>query len=125
MAASSVVAVPMITPPTFTDGTLAPLYVPSETEAIEDSYIVVFKNNVHADSLLQHMAWVNNLVLAGQQDEDLFSERLRPDTIGIRHVYDTPNMKGYSGKFGKDALEMIRRSEEVYWEKKKGKGRSD
>ncbi|KAI8137808.1 serine protease 1 [Fennellomyces sp. T-0311] len=110
-ASQSVAAVPMVTPPTFTEGNLAPLYTSSEAEAISDSYIVVLKNHLNAESKDSHTSWVRSL--SNEKDQGIFDAWLHPDSIGIRHVYDMPGLSGYSGKFGKDVLDLIRRSEDV------------
>lgn len=111
-AASSVAAVPMVRPPTFTEGHLAPLYVSNESETLADNYIVVLKETADSDKVLDHTAWLTSLILENQ-DNTLFSEWLHPESMGIRHVYNMPKLKGYSGRFGKEILEIIRRSDDV------------
>ncbi|KAI9497128.1 serine protease 1 [Zychaea mexicana] len=111
IAASSVSAVPMVTPPTFTDGNLAPMFTSPEAEVVTDSYIVVLKNHLNAEKVDGHTSWVRDL--SGEKDGNIFDAWLHPDSIGIRHVYDMPGLSGYAGKFGKDVVDLIRRSEDV------------
>lgn len=107
-------AVPMVTPPTFSDGMMAPLFASNEAEALSDSYIVVMKHDVSERRIEEHTNWINALAVdANDNSNGLFSSWLHPDTIGIKHVYNMPQLKGYSGKFGKQVLDIIRRSEDV------------
>lgn len=92
-------------------GYAAPLYVSSESESVTDQYIVVLKNHIHPQRLQEHTGWVQSMSTSSGQS--LLDSWLHPDSIGIRHVYDMPNLKGYAGTFGQDVLEMIRRSEDV------------
>lgn len=94
-------------------GYAAPLYVSSESESVTDQYIVVLKNHIHPQRLQEHTGWVQSMSTSSGQS--LLDSWLHPDSIGIRHVYDMPNLKGYAGTFGQDVLEMIRRSEDVSW----------
>ena len=105
MIATTVAAVPMVTPPNFMDGTVAPLYASADVESVNDAYIVVLKNTHDQEKLNQHTNWVQTLT------QTVASEG--PGPFGIRHVYDMPNLKGYAGRFGREALQFIRRSEDV------------
>ncbi|KAI8979524.1 serine protease [Mycotypha africana] len=105
-------AVPMMNPTSFSEGeSVAPLYTPIETEAVRGSYIVVLKESLSATQIGDHAEWISALA-AGQSFNraDYLSET---EDIGINHVYDMPNFKGYSGKFDQKVLEAIRQSDEV------------
>ncbi|CDH60383.1 serine protease [Lichtheimia corymbifera JMRC:FSU:9682] len=93
------------------DGYAAPLYVSSESESVTDQYIVVLKNHIQPQRVQEHTGWVQSMTAS--RGQSLLESWLHPDSIGIRHVYDMPNLKGYAGTFGQDVLEMIRRSEDV------------
>ncbi|KAI9276650.1 serine protease [Phascolomyces articulosus] len=101
----------MVTPPTFSNGNLAPLFTSPEAEVVTDSYIVVLKNHLNNEKVDSHTSWVREMTAA--KDEGIFDAWLHPDSIGIRHVYNMPGLSGYAGKFGKDVVELIRRSEDV------------
>lgn len=89
--------------------TLAPLYHSPESEAISDSYIVVLKDHVDRNQVESHCHWVRSL-----QKREALSDFLDADTAaGIRHTYDFPGLKGYSGKFSPETLEHIRSSPDV------------
>ena len=92
-------------------GYAAPLYVSSDSESVTDQYIVVLKNHIHPQRVQEHTGWVQSMTAS--KGQSLLESWLHPDSIGIRHVYDMPNLKGYAGTFGQDVLEMIRRSEDV------------
>lgn len=90
---------------------LAPLHSSSRSDLIQDSYIVVLKDHLNDIHLQDHALWITNLV----KEASPFINWLHPkeDSYGIKHVYDTPSFKGYSGKFDKDMLQAIRTSEDV------------
>ncbi|KAI8974446.1 peptidase S8/S53 domain-containing protein [Pilobolus umbonatus] len=92
---------------------IAPLYVSPEGETINDSYIVILKNNLHSRDIQEHAAWINTL--AKTENDDYFMNYLDPHVTqaGVHHVYDTPQVKGYAGKFDNNILEAIRQSEDV------------
>ncbi|KAI9340953.1 serine protease 1 [Pilaira anomala] len=89
---------------------LAPLYLSPEAETIANSYIVVLKDHLNAKEMKQHATWINSL-----SSNTRYSDWLNPHvtTAGIQHVYDTPKLKGYSGKFDEKILRAIRESEDV------------
>ncbi|OBZ89658.1 hypothetical protein A0J61_02291 [Choanephora cucurbitarum] len=94
--------------------TMAPLYVSPETETIANSYIVVLKDSLQSHEIREHAAWINTLTESSTKNIHL-SDYLDPHTTvaGIKHVYDTPNLKGYAGKFDDQVLEAIRQSDDV------------
>lgn len=111
LIATTVAAVPMVTPPSFMDGAVAPLYAPEDAESVNDAYIVVLKNHIDQEKVNEHTNWVQTL--ASEQSQGMLDNWIQPDSFGIRHVYDMPNLKGYAGRFGRDALQFIRRSKDV------------
>ncbi|KAI9315010.1 peptidase S8/S53 domain-containing protein [Dichotomocladium elegans] len=109
--ASSINAIPMVVPPSFMDGSVAPLHAPADAESVADSYIVVLKNHLHGEKVEQHTNWIKSLVA---KDQNTFSSWLTsPSALGVRHVYNMPGLKGYAGTFGKNILDLIRRSDDV------------
>ncbi|KAI8076860.1 peptidase S8/S53 domain-containing protein [Halteromyces radiatus] len=104
-------AVPMVPVQSFSEGQVSPLYTPDFVDTVLDSYIVILKDNIHIDKVNEHKSWVDKLTAASNQG----SQWLNPTTgsHGVRHVYDMPNLKGYSGKFDTTTLNAIRSSEDV------------
>lgn len=94
------------------EDSMAPLYISSETETIANSYIVVLKDHLSVDDIKDHATWISSM---SAKKEHNLSDWLNPHTLtaGIEHVYDTPNLKGYSGKFDGNVLKAIRQSEDV------------
>jgi len=89
---------------------LAPLVSSTSSEVVPDSYIIVFKNNLESDCLHKHTHWVRSL----QENNSVLATLVDSGAIaGIKHTYDLPNLKGYSGRFSEDVLEKIRQSDEV------------
>lgn len=88
---------------------LAPLHIPSAPvhDIIPDRYIVVLKDSTPAEVFGAHV----NLVEVAAQVSPLWGENRN----GLRHVWDGElgSLKGYSGLFSEDVLEIIRRRPEV------------
>jgi cerevisin len=103
-------AIPMINPTSFLEGSVAPLYAPSETEAVRGSYIVVLKNHLSKEELEGHAEWISSMSAAHALNN---GDYLNESDQGINHVYEMPSFKGYSGKFDKKLLDAIRQSDEV------------
>ncbi|KAI7889451.1 serine protease 1 [Mucor mucedo] len=93
------------------DDSMAPLYISSEAETIANSYIVVLKDHLSVNDIKEHASWISSM----STKEHAFADWLNPHTTtaGIEHVYDTPKLKGYSGKFDGNVLRAIRQSEDV------------
>lgn len=93
---------------------LAPLYISPETETIANSYIVVLKDHLSVNDIKEHAGWINS-ISSNHKNQYKTSDWLNPHTTtaGIEHVYDTPNLKGYSGKFDDRILQAIRESDDV------------
>ncbi|KAI8147331.1 peptidase S8/S53 domain-containing protein [Fennellomyces sp. T-0311] len=89
--------------------TLAPLYVPADAEAITDSYIVMLKDHVDSTQALGHCQWVSDSIMKRDNEEYLDKNA----ALGIKHTYDSPGWRGYSGKFSQETLDRIRRSPDV------------
>ncbi|KAI9243648.1 serine protease 1 [Sporodiniella umbellata] len=91
---------------------IAPLYVPANVETVNNAYIVVLKNHLVSQELQAHAEWIEALVSSNQKD---YHEWLNEawDAHGIDHVYDTPHIKGYSGRFDEGMLAAIRESDDV------------
>lgn len=94
---------------------VAPLYIPPTVETVQDSYIVILKDHLEVEDIEQHAEWIQTLTQQNQKDR-LF-EWLNPHTSshGIAHVYDTPHVKGYSGRFDEAILDAIRQSNDVIY----------
>ncbi|KAI8371042.1 serine protease [Blakeslea trispora] len=101
-------AVPMVSPSSFSEGTVAPLYAPVETEAVRGSYIIVLKNDLSEEQVQSHAEWISSMSAAHAFNSGDYLEEQ-----GINHVYEMPSFKGYSGRFDKQTLDAIRQSEEV------------
>ncbi|RUS22261.1 serine protease [Endogone sp. FLAS-F59071] len=102
-------AVPVLQTPDFGEG-LAPLIDSVTAETVADSYIVVLKKDLPDTQLDSHRKWIRAL----HKDSVVLKDLLDSDiAAGIKHTYDTPSLKGYSGRFSPRVLEKIRASEEV------------
>ncbi|CAG8552638.1 2280_t:CDS:10 [Diversispora eburnea] len=112
---------PNNTKASFTDLTkeqqVAPLLSSDASEIVEDSYIVVFKNQLDDEKIKYHHNCVRSLV---KEENKKLAKRGFLDKLisGLKHTYNFKNLKGYSGRFSPDVLEKIRRSEEVAWVEK-------
>ncbi|KAF8589519.1 hypothetical protein K439DRAFT_1405103 [Ramaria rubella] len=97
------------TPPTSNSKqfTLAPIHA-TASNAIENSYIVVLKNNVSPATLAAHTAFVESTHAQTQATQDA----LLDVEHGIKHVYDS-HIKGYAGTFAQSTLDKIRSRPEV------------
>ncbi|CAO3606912.1 unnamed protein product [Mucor hiemalis] len=93
---------------------LAPLYISPEAERIANSYIVVLKDHLSGSDIQEHASWIKSVSSKSNSNRSI-TDYLNPHITkaGIEHVYDTPNLKGYSGKFDDDVLEAIRQSDDV------------
>jgi hypothetical protein len=90
--------------------TLAPLYTPTESDIVPESYIVVLKDHVKEQSIMEHCGWVNSL-----HDNNPIAASLLDPTVaaGIKHTFNLPNASGYTGRFSDRTLERIRQSSDV------------
>lgn len=104
-------AVPMIPSQPYSEGYVSPMYSAPDADILKDSYIVVLKDNLHPTKIEEHTSWVAQLT----NNNSPWTQWLHPSSSshGVRHVYDRPTLKGYSGKFDSATLNAIRASEDV------------
>ncbi|KAJ1679119.1 proteinase B [Spiromyces aspiralis] len=79
----------------------------TNADVIDDHYIVVFKDGVkpEAETFRSHFAWLTNFItLANTRDGNDFNT--------ITHIYENAVL-GYAGRFKKEVLEHIRRSDDI------------
>ncbi|RGB43520.1 cerevisin precursor [Rhizophagus diaphanus] len=96
---------------------VAPLVSSESAQIIPDSYIIVFKKHVDEVKVKYHHSCVNDYV--SEEKRDLSKRGLLDDFIsGIKHTFDFDNFQGYSGRFSKEVLDKIRRSDEVAYVEK-------
>ncbi|KAI8381070.1 serine protease 1 [Radiomyces spectabilis] len=94
------------------EANIAPLYVSAEAEPIQDSYIVVLKNHLNERKVEEHASWIQTMLK--KNDHNRAETWLEPRVLNnIEHVYDTPSIKGYAGKFDSHLLNLIRQSDDV------------
>ena len=89
---------------------LAPLYVHDgqPNDRLDNSYIVMFQDNVAPDVLSSHMSFVTLL-----NELNPLQTEGEAGSSGVDHVYDSVVAKGYSGKFSENVVDMIRTRPEV------------
>lgn len=97
----------------YDDNNVAPLYMSPEAETISNSYIVILKDHLNVSEVKEHTAWIDSISSVGSHKWSDWLDPHQAINAGIEHVYNAPNLKGYSGKFDKYALEVIRRSNDV------------
>lgn len=95
----------------------APVISSVDAKVIPDSYMVIFKDHVSRDSATEHHSWVQDMHV---QRNELRKRSQWPFTAtayeGLKHTYHIPgNLLGYSGHFGEDVIEQIRRHPDVRW----------
>ncbi|KIM25047.1 hypothetical protein M408DRAFT_329847 [Serendipita vermifera MAFF 305830] len=83
---------------------LAPVITPATPHLINSSYIVMLKPGVDSQSLLMHFDFLQSAHSESPLDGD---------DGGLKHVYDGPKTKGYSGAFSEMTVERIRAQPEV------------
>lgn len=97
----------------------APLVSAANAVEIPDSYIVVFKKHVTADSASDHHAWLQDLHTSVQSNKMELRKRSQSplvDTIfeGLKHTYNIGgSLMGYSGHFDEDVVEQLRNHPDV------------
>ncbi|KAI9812299.1 MAG: serine protease [Pycnora praestabilis] len=109
--------------PLFSVGTIhnevAPIHSSENSEEIQDSYIVVFKDHVSHSSAAAHHDWVQELHLSTESTKNELRKRSQtPFTTdlfqGLRHTYNIAGgLVGYSGHFDEDVIEKVRRHPDV------------
>jgi cerevisin len=97
----------------------APILSSTTSEVIPDSYIVVFKKHVDADSASSHHSWVQDIHLASENQRTELRKRsafpLTTDIFeGIKHTYNVAGgFLGYSGHFDEATIEQVRSHPDV------------
>jgi len=98
-------------------GNVAPLVSSDSAQVIPDSYIVVFKKDLEETKVKYHHSCVHDYV--SEEKRSLSKRGLLEDFIsGIKHTFDFDNFQGYAGRFSKEVLDKIRRSDEVAYVEK-------
>ncbi|KAL2002468.1 hypothetical protein VTN02DRAFT_6735 [Thermoascus thermophilus] len=97
----------------------APLLSSSNAKQVPDSYIVVFKKHVTAESAAAHHSWVQDIHLDHENQRMELRKRSQfPFTDdafeGLKHTYNIAgSLLGYSGHFDESVIEQIRRHPDV------------
>jgi cerevisin len=92
----------------------APVLSSTSATEVPDSYMVVFKKHVKDAS--KHHDWVQSVHTKNSQERMELRKRssLTTDIFeGLKHKYEMPGMKGYSGHFDEETIEAIRRHPDV------------
>lgn len=84
---------------------IAPLHIPNVAPGalIENRYTIVLKDETNSDAFDAHV----NFVDVASQNRPLWGEN------GFIHVWNGDLLKGYSGRFSEDVIDMIRLRPEV------------
>lgn len=109
--------------PTFSTETIhkdaAPVLSSTSAKEVPNSYMVVFKKHVKDAS--KHHDWVQSVHSKNSQERMELRKRSTELPIsndvfeGLKHTYDMPSMKGYSGQFDDETIEEIRKHPDVSW----------
>lgn len=109
--------------PLFSVGTThneaAPVISSVNSKEIPDSYIVVFKDHVSHRGAASHHTWIQELHASSESTRAELRKRsqipfLETTYNGLKHTYNIAGgLLGYSGHFGDDVLEQIRRHPDV------------
>jgi cerevisin len=103
------------------EGQVAPLLssASASRNIIEDSYIIVFKDDIDASAIMNHQVWVEtvhneniNLLRTRNIQHPLLNEEEADH--GLKHTFSIgESVRGYSGKFLPDTVEAIRHHDAV------------
>lgn len=96
----------------------APIHSSSNSKAIANSYMVVFKKHVDEAAARIHHSWVQDVHLETQtyktelkkRGQTSFQEEIFQ---GLKHTYNIPGLMGYAGHFDEDVIEQVRRHPDV------------
>ena len=120
LASLAVVALPLVAASPVIIDTIhndaAPVLSSSNSKVIPDSYIVVFKKHVTHETAAAHHTWVQDVHLESMKKLKKRSQFPMTDSIfeGLKHTWNIAGgLLGYSGHFGEDVLEILRRSPDV------------
>nr|CAC85639.1 serine protease 2 [Pyrenopeziza brassicae] len=103
---------------------VAPLISSSNSVAVPDSYIVVFKKHVTEAAASSHHSWVKSAHEAGESTRTELRKRsqfpLTSDIFeGLKHTYNIAgSFLGYSGHFDDEVIEQVRRHPDVEYVEK-------
>lgn len=107
--------------PTFSTETIhkdaAPVLSSTSAKEVPNSYMVVFKKHVKDAS--KHHDWVQSVHSKNSQERMELRKRSTELPIsnevfeGLKHTYEMPGMKGYSGHFDQETIEEIRKHPDV------------
>ena len=95
----------------------APILSSTQSQAIPDSYIIVFKDGLSHSSASAHHDWVQDQHLQVETSKkDLLKRSQLPFTTfgGLKHTYNIAGrLLGYSGHFDESVIEQVRRHPDV------------
>lgn len=114
MAPSILAAAFLLIPSTFAFPVdVAPYYVPEAPaqDLVNNSYIVMFKDDIPDTAFTAHMSFLNYANAAHPLHDSEVSEYGEVGAA-VEQVYSTV-VKGYAARFSSDVLDMIRRRPEV------------
>ncbi|OLL25616.1 Subtilisin-like protease [Neolecta irregularis DAH-3] len=114
-AAITVLAVSiMATPMLRTPDEAAPLLFVENGQAVPNSYIVVFKEDIDLSATTDHHNWLNELHESSLKKRGLQMPFGRPKRRkGVKHTYAFEKFRAYSGEFDQDTIEYILRHPDI------------
>ncbi len=91
--------------------------------AIPNSFIVILKDDISNEAFDFHKLWVSDIQVQSFTKLDAAQVESLEETVnamkmqnkmgGINHVFDAPGLRGYSGIFTSDVIDLLRRSKDV------------
>lgn len=90
----------------------------ARAKIIDDSYIIMFKEDVDDATIASHHLWVEQVhsdTLGQYAAEGTQHPLVTSADAGLKHVYDIDGVRGYAGKFLPDTIEAIRHHPAVAW----------
>lgn len=96
----------------------APILSSMTSQEVPDSYIVVFKKHVSAESAAAHHSWVQDIHSSQFERTELRKRSLFGvgDNLfgGLKDTFNVAgSLLGYSGHFNEDVIEQVRRHPDV------------
>jgi hypothetical protein len=79
----------------------------NKDDVVPDTYIVIMKDNISATCFRNHASWVADIHRSNSTRKNMGFDG------SIRRTYDIHGMKGYNGRFDKDAIREIANSPDV------------
>lgn len=95
---------------------MAPVLSSMNSKEVPDSYIVVFKKHVSAESAAAHHSWVQDIHASQRTELKKRSLFGFDDTTfgGLKNTFNVADsLLGYSGHFGEDVIEQVRNHPDV------------